>query len=130
MNPFAVPSIVAFHAPLADRCTALHPRFICHRQHSGSVPSESADFRGLASPLHDAELSEALARLIARMRKLSAIGKPWAMTERLQLTTEIGTLFLRKTLTKNIALSKIFCCVSNFFDTLKAATYMAAFRII
>ena len=45
MNPFAVPSIVAFHAPLADRCTALHPRFICHRQHSGSVPSESADFR-------------------------------------------------------------------------------------
>ena len=53
MNPFAVPSIVAFHAPLADRCTALHPRFICHRQHSGSVPSESADFRGLLSPLHE-----------------------------------------------------------------------------
>ena len=78
-------------------------------------PAESADFRGLASPLHDAELSEALARLIARMRKLSAIGKPWAMTERLQLTTEIGTLFLGKILTKNIALSKIFCCVSTFF---------------
>ena len=73
--------------------------------------------------MHDAELSEALARLIARMRKLSVIGKPWAMTERLQLTAEIGTLFSIKTLTKNIALGKIFWRVSGF-DTLKSGCYL------
>lgn len=78
--------------------------------------AESGGFRGLVSPLHDAELSEALARLIARMRKLSAIGKPWAMTERLQLTTENATLFLRKYCKKNIVGQDFFARV-DLVDT-------------